>query len=101
MKKLLLSLIFFTAVIFANAQMKWGGRIGASMNSRSGYNDLSLKTGSIFAIQASVFEVQKLGKGFIFQPSLGYSGKGFKIRNWMFIDNLGNDEGTGDMNTRF
>jgi hypothetical protein len=101
MKKLLLSLIFLNAVILANAQMKWGGRIGANMNSRSGYNELSLKTGSIFTIQASVFEVQKLGKGFFFQPSLGYSGKGFKIRNWMFIDNLGNDEGTGDMNTRF
>src|SRR5437762_3443860 len=94
---LTLTFFFFCSV---NAQFKIGGAAGVSLASRSGYNK-GLNYAPVTEFQVNMFAKQPLGKKFIVYSELGYIGKGVQFKDWWFMDNLGNDEGRGNMKIRF
>jgi hypothetical protein len=97
-KSILLFAISGIFIFSANAQKtQWGVRVGGGISTRSGFhNELGLETAPIPTLQGGIIAIVPLAESFIVQPSLGYCGKGNKIKNIQFTDpTMGTDLGTG------
>lgn len=104
MRNLLLLVLFITVFALQSSAQKinWGGKAGISLNNRSEYATQDMYEGkSILTLQASVFALSPLGKSFVFQPSLGYYGKGNQVNDIPLIDAQGNIAGMMDILVRY
>ncbi|MES1197697.1 MAG: outer membrane beta-barrel protein [Chitinophagaceae bacterium] len=86
----------------ANSQTRFGVKIGASVNNRSGYNnDLGPDVKFLATFTGSIFSYISLGDLFSLEPSISYQPKGNRFIGLTFEDQLGNDIGKGNMSYRF
>src|SRR5436190_2052485 len=88
----------------ASSQTRFGIKIGASINNRSGYkNNLGPNVKPLAAFTGSVFSIIPIGDLFSFQPSIGYQPKGNRFTGLTFEDQIGDgtDIGEGYMSFRF
>jgi len=97
MRRLFSFSVGFLFLLPLNAQNKFGIKSGISFSDRNGTNSNST---DLITLQVAAFGMIPLSKVVTMQPSFGYAPKGNKFRNLMFVDQLGGNNGYGDVNTR-
>lgn len=93
-------IIFFSLIIIpVMSQSIFGIKGGVQMARITGFQGLS--QGFLTTMQAKFVGIMPVSDEVSITPSLGYSGKGYRLTNIQFTDQLGNDVGQGNINGLF
>jgi len=103
MKKVSVTFPILMLLSFASgAQLLYGIKAGPQFTKRNVFDQSGLQMAitqvPLLSVDAAVTAFIPLDENFYFHTSLGYSGKGVKVKNLLFMDPLGNNIGSAVLN---